>query len=73
MINLEKELRSDFYESLCEELIDILKIEYELFESLYNAGCLLLGSDIESKFKTAMGLKKNAIEKVTGLKIEEIL
>lgn len=59
--------------SAAPEMLDALIEEYKIFDGVYRMGLLLLGSEIQPKFESAMRIKKEAIERATGKSIEEVL
>ena len=55
------------------EMLDTLLREYELFKNIYDMGLLMLGTQMQEKFERSLEIKKSAIERATGLPIEEVL
>lgn len=57
------------------EMLDALLREYELFKNIYDMGLLMLGTQMQEIeiFERALEIKKSAIERATGMTIDEVL
>ena len=56
-----------------QEMIEALIKEYKLLNNIYESGILLAGKNVETIYEEISKSKKQAIERATGLKIEEVL